>query len=213
MTEKTEKEELKGTGSFTDFVRAIYSKADAKRIFDEIPVEEVRQKCLGVIGPDYEEDVEWFAEKVKKHLAVHDFKTVFMLLRALASYRSEYNDYEKTKILPLMVDLVESCLGYQYGGYYLKDALVILCGKIYNSPQLYDEKVRKIFQDILERYDRNYTYGMYEEESRVVMRVFLTIAKIGDETFLPLLRKNIPDAKNLKHLMNYSHTCYFDQKS
>jgi len=197
--------EPKATRSFEEFLNSLRdwspSRAEANSctIFDEIPIEEIRQRCLGNIR-----NVEWLTERVKTYLGCNDFKTVFMLLRTLAGSGGELS---QPKILQLMVDVTKKCLEDFHSQYYLKDALVILCGKIYYSPQLYDEEVRKVFQNILTRYDRKGKYGVYEEEARILMRIFLTIGKVGDKTFLSLLRKNIPDTKNLNHLMEYTHTC------
>ena len=195
----------KATRSFEEFLSSLRdwspnrAEDNSRTIFDEIPIEEIRQRCLGNIR-----DVKWLTERVKTYLECHDFKTVFMLLRTLAVSGGEES---QPKILQLMVDVTRKCLEDFHSRFYLKDALVILCGKLYYSPQLYNEEVKKLFEDILKRYDKKGRYGTYEEESRILTRIFLILSKLGDKSFLPQLRECLPDAKNLSHLMSYSHIC------
>lgn len=171
-----------------------------KAVFDEIPTKEIREICLLNIT-----DNEWLIKRIKAYLKINDYETVFMLLRRLGIETSSGDS--KNSALQLMIEVAEKCLEDFPDSYYLKDALVILCGKLYNSPELYNERARKLFTDILNKYDRKDRYGTYEKEAQILIRVFLLLSKLGDKSFLGQLRECLPDAQNLKHLMSYSNTC------
>jgi hypothetical protein len=142
-------------------------------------------------------------ERVSAYLAAQDFNTAFSLLRSLATFSNNI-DYEK-KIVNSMVAVTEKCLKKDV--WHLKEPLVILCGKIYHYPQFYNEEIRKLFMDILEKYDHRSKCGTYAEEARILLRIFLTVAKLNDKEFLPLLKKYLPDAPSIIRLAEYSHTC------
>lgn len=167
------------------------------RVFDENPVKEVREACINKLCAEWDFEVDWLTKRVKAYLEIGDYPTVFMLLRVLAGHEGE----SQKDILGLMVETVKSCL--QKYPHYLKETLVILCGKIHHHPELYDETVKEVFQSILEKYDGKERY-ISDKKYRLLLRVFLSIGRVGDKTFLPLLRRNIPDQEYLAELMRYA---------
>lgn len=175
-----------------------------KTVFDEMQVEEIRHICLGNIT-----DRAWLTAKARAFFEMNDYPTVFMLLRELAILSGEPNCGEdfKKNVLQLIAEVARKCLGDFYYRGYLKDALVILCGKLYHDPKLYNEEIKKLFGDILKEYNGKDRYSACGETSRILTRIFLILSKLGDKSFLPQLRECLPDAKYLVHLMGYSDTC------
>lgn len=191
-------------GDFQSHLRCLRpwgGQEELKRVFDEIPLKEIREICLSNIN-----DNEWLIQRIKTYLEINDYPTVFMLLRTLGIKTSGSVIDLQNDALQIMIEVAEKCLK-ENDSYNLKDVLVILCDKIYNRPEIYNEGVRKLLEEILKKYERLDRYGIYEKEAQILIRIFLLISKLGDKSFLPLLRTYLPDAKNLAHLMKYSNTC------
>lgn len=192
---------LEQLNRYLSSLRPWSGQEELKLEFDEMPVQEIREICLENIT-----DIGWLTARVKAYIGINDYPTVFMLLRTLGRLPTSSDDSQKN-FLELMVEVARVCLESFKHRFYLKDALVILCGKLYYNPELYNERVRKLFEDILKKYDGNGRYGMHEEESRILIRIFLVLSKLGDKSFLPQLREYLPSVKYLAHLMAYSNTC------
>ncbi len=170
--------------------------------FDKITFKEARECFLQGISPDWYPD--WLAEHVEAYLEIDDFETVFMLLRTMANAR---HDIEK-KAVALMVKTTEKILVNSpcYPSF-LKDALVILCGKLNFEGSLYNEDVRAVFEKIIKKFYPG-IYGSSEEEARLISRVLFVIGHVKDKYFLPLLEaKDDFSPEHLSHLMEYTSVC------
>lgn len=201
-----ERLEAKHTVTISEYLAHLSQLSSTNQIvemFDSVPLQEVRKTCLERLPINSSLTVDLLIKRVRAFLAINDYPTVLMLLHELAK-----SDVDGKNILRWITMVAEFFLE-RYPCYidYLKETLVILCGKINHHPELYDNQVRAVLKKILEKYDRKEKYGSYERESRILSRVFLTTACAGDKNFLPLLQRNIPDKKNLAHLIKYTSVC------
>lgn len=197
-----------GFGTRIGNLRSCHHYSDIRKLFDECPFKEVREACIKALAPEPHSDseAEWYLERVKRFIEIKDSYTAFLLLRRLACYHGEL----EPQILDVMIKIVELCL-VPYSGFYgqMKNALVILCGRLEHHPELYNEKARKLFCRLLGVYDReNENRGLTDPgKSRILKRVFWTIGRLKDRSFLPLLEKCLLNKKNRDHLMEYTSVC------
>lgn len=196
---KKESEEIARTESLAEVTSCLNFNWQARRRFDDYPIKEVRELCIKKFRAPYSDsDVKWFIERIKKFTELKDRDTVFLLLRGVAHYHGEL----EPQILDLMIQTIEKYLG-THCSTNIKAAVVILCGKLEYHPELYNEKVRNLFCQILDEYDRKGRGNtIHQEESRILKRVFRTIGIVRDRSFLPLLEKCLPNEFSRNLLMN-----------
>jgi len=169
---------------------------EARQVFDRCCIREIREACLTKIHADCEEEAMWLISRVRAFLQINDYLTVFMLLRRLA----QFDKVVQKEVVELMAEVVKKCL--TENSFHLKDALVILCGKINRRPEFYNEKVREIFQGILEKYDGK-DKRCWERDLLLVIRVFKSVARVKDVTLLDLIKRNSPRPGDSDSLFRY----------
>lgn len=171
---------------------------DARLVFDRYPIKEIREACLKKIYAGNNEEVTWLTERAKAFLRIKDYPTVFMLLRKLACHNGEFQGI----IVGLMAETAKGCL-IDYA-FHLKEALVILCGKINHHPGLYDKNTREVFRGVLEKYDDRLsrTYCSHKD-LLLVVRVLQSIGRVKDKTLLPLIKQNSLQSGDLDNLFRY----------
>lgn len=189
------KVKIKRTDTLEEFLRwqfrQCYNSEDFYKIFDEMPLKEIREKCVYMISTESDFGVEWLIQRTNAFFEVADYDTVCMLLERLVIHRGDY----QSSIVQLMIRILEIR--------YHPKIIELLCKKIDHEPSLYNAEVSRIFMKILEEYDSR----VIDHKPELVMPVFLTIGKVKDKTFLPLLEKNILDSQRLAHLMYYVSVC------
>ena len=182
------------TGPVEKFVPRLphYSQdlAGIQRIFDAVPIEEVRKQCIAQLEYPYEERIQWFIDRIHAYLDINDYPTVLMLLRGLVPATDERNH---EKIFGVVLDVFERAFDTKAGGgrdELEKEITVILCGLLLRYPKAYNKRAKKLIQTVLQLRDTN-EWGL-----RIHLRLVNIIGVLRDTTFLPDVKKFILPMKD-----------------
>jgi len=188
-------------GSFSDPICHVDRQKRAREMFDRFPIRDIREACLKQIWAESDEEVAWLIERFQAYKKINDYSTALMILRVLAN---RHNGRFQGKIVELMAMIVKECLENKFFYGNLKESVVILCGKINRRPELYNATILDIFLDILRDYDAKDKRAYNNSKDLfLVVRVFSSIFKLGDTTFLPLLEENAVQPDELQNLAEY----------
>lgn len=170
-----------------------------RKVFDTIPLKDVRERCVEYLIPTVKETFDWLVERIEGFIAANDHETATMLLRKAVMYEGE----GKQKVVDLMVDCAHSIRNRNKSlgqlrdqSKALKEVLVILCGKLHREPELYSQRVNSLFCRLLAYLSHT------EENARIRQRILRVIGRVGDASFLEQLKRETTHANTIA-LMGY----------
>jgi hypothetical protein len=174
-------------------LRTVKALGDCERenlykVFENCPLIEVRKECLGVILED-KFDINWLLEQMKRFLRISDLRGFFLIIKKLFPFFESLGCSTQQEIFNLLIEVSEEILSKNnFGIDYLRKALLGICTLIEYNRDFYNNRVRKIFTEIIGNYYSPISF--YSPKiAKSLEVVFCIIALTKDKMMIPVLER------------------------
>jgi hypothetical protein len=158
------------------------------RIFENCPLLEIRKECLAVIL-EGKFKMDWLLEQMKGFLKISDLRGFFLITNKLFPFFGNLGYSTQKEIFNLLADVSDEILSKNnFGISYLRKALLGICTLIECDRNFYNNRVRKIFAEIIGSYYS--PISLYSPKiAKSLEVIFYVIALTKDKKMIPLLEK------------------------